>query len=385
MTELTLIYFFTFSIVVLLSYLGVKENNKEVSNDGKLKWNIYYFLSFALITIFLGTRDGVGVDFFSYKDGFENGSQLFEFGESTELGQIWITDILHFLNLDYHSFFIVTSFITVLLLFNSFKNFYYLLPTGIFIFFVGGMYNFDINGIRQGIAMMAFFNALRFINWEGGKKKILEDIFWFSFYIVLGALFHYSIFIFIPFIFILNKKFLSIFNSRNLIVIVFLGFFFNSVSYLEVFANTFADIFPKYEYYTDLDLMTEVGGFHLGAIFILIANLIPLIYYNKIKNEFPESAKYFVLYALGTGLMYAFSEYMVVGRAILYLSLCNIFVFSYSIQYFKSLGKYILSYRILSISIIAFYIVLFIYSIPKFIEVQIVENDYSFWFIPLTK
>ncbi|MDD4969988.1 MAG: EpsG family protein [Paludibacter sp.] len=385
MAELVLIYFFTFSIVIFFSYLGVRENNREVTVVGHFRWNKFYFLSLLTLTIFLGTRDGVGVDFYSYKDGYENGTQLFEFGESTEIGQIWLTDILNFFKLDYHSFFIATSFITVLLLFNSFKNFYHLLPIGILIFFVGGMYNFDINGVRQGIAMMAFFNSLRFIKWDGNVKEKLKNTIWFSFYLTIGALFHYSIFIFVPLIFILNKRFLSIFNSRILIILVFIGFFINSVSFLGIFANSFADLFPKYEYYTDLDLMTEVSGFHLGAVFILIANLIPLIFYNKIKSEFPDSPKYFVLYAFGTGMMYAFSEYMVVGRVILYFSLCNIFVFAYTISYFKKYSREYLKFKFLNFSIIGYYIVLFVYSIPKFMEIQIITDYFSLWFIPLTK
>ena len=168
------------------------------------------FSSLVLLTLFIGTREGVGRDFYSYKSSFEFGRQAFEFGESFELGFIWLTNILHFLKLDYHSLFLATSFITVFLLFKSFKNAYQLLPIGILIFIVGGMYTFIINGVRQGIAMMAFYNALRYISWDRGIKEKLKNFFWFLFYIIIGALFHYSIVIFIPLFFILQKRFLAL-------------------------------------------------------------------------------------------------------------------------------------------------------------------------------
>lgn len=390
MSEILFIYALTFTFTILLSYYGVLINDKNDVIRGSFLWNRYYILSFTVLTLFIGTREGIGYDFYSYKEAFENGGQIFEFGESSEIGYIWLTDFLHFLDFDYHSFFLLTSLITIFLFFKSFKNDYQLLPIGIFIFFVGGMYDFVINGIRQGIAVMAFYNALRYVALDTGNfNSKSKNFFWYCFYFAIGGLFHYSIFVFFPLIFILNKKFLSLFNSRILISIVFLGFFINSASLFNAFSSLLIDLIPKYEVYAnpEFSLKREVGGFGIGAVIILFLNLLPLFFFDKIKKEYPNSCKYFVLYAIGTCMMYAFFEYMLVSRILIYMSLCNMFVFSYTFSYLKKKGRSDsnIVYILLNILIVSMLSFMYIYTIPAFMELHIIKKDYSLLFIPLAK
>lgn len=393
MFELFFIYFFTLSLILILTQLGVKVNKSDIAFSEKFRWNRYYFFSFIILTLFLGTRDGVGVDFYSYKADFENIFQNIkfgessEFGESTELGYSWLRYLLNFLNLDYHSLFLATSFITILLFFNCFKNTYQLLPIGIFMFFVGDMYNFVINGVRQGIAMMAFYSALQYINIEGNVKNKTRNLLWFTFYIIIGALFHYSILFFIPIVFILNKRILSKFNSIILIIIILLGFFINTVSNFGIFTDPLLGLIPRYKGYSEQILGQKSDAYRFGfiSVFTLIVSLVTVLFYDKVKNKFPEARKFFVLYSFGTGLWYMFSQYLFIDRMILYLMYCNIFVLAYTYNYFKKQGKHTSIYLFLNISIFCFLIIKFIFALPTFIEVQIIMNDFSLWFIPLTK
>jgi len=386
MIELIIILFFTFFVVILFSQFGVIVNERDINSNGEFRWNRYYFVSFIILTLFIGTREGVGRDFYTYIENYYTEGQIFEAIESREFGYIWLSNILHFFNLDYHSFFLATSFITVLLLFNSFKNFYQLLPIGILLFFIGGMFGFVINGVRQGIAMMAFYNALRFISWDEVKKNELEKFFWFSFYIAVGALFHYSIIAFIPFYFILQKRFLSLFNPLILSIIVISGFFINANSFLANFSNSVVKLISLFKNRSDLTSnILELGGFHIGAFFILLVNLAPFLFFNKVTKESPAARLYFVLFAIGTGLMYAFSQYLLIHRIILYLSFCSIFVYPYTYFYFKRQSQQNFNYLFLNISILSFLLVKFIYSLPEFMESDILKNNFSLWFIPLIK
>jgi hypothetical protein len=162
----------------VLAKLGVNKNKRR-SNNAKFQWNIYYFLSFVVLSIFIGTRDGLGVDFHGYVNAYETSTQPFIFGESSEIGNIWLIELLKSLNLNYKSYFIATALITIFLFFKSFQNSFRLLPIAILVFFIGGTFDFVINGIRQSIAIMAFFNALRFINREIGSTKKKSEFYQF--------------------------------------------------------------------------------------------------------------------------------------------------------------------------------------------------------------
>jgi hypothetical protein len=163
-----------------------------------------------------------------------------------------------------------------------------------------------------------------------------------------------------------------------------LGFFIDSTSFLNSLTSSIISIFPKYESYSDLsNRLRDFGNFGFGAILIFILNIIPLIFYNKIKNEYPESKKYFILFAIGTSLMYAFSRYMMLERSILYLSFCSIYVLAYTYRYLKLKRKPL--YYILNTLIFTFLIVKFIYVLPIFVETQITNDKFSLWFISMVK
>lgn len=387
MIDLLIIYLFTFLLVIIPSLYGRKINKRHTTDIEKFRWNKYYLFSLVILTLFLGTREGVGVDFFNYKNNFEYGSAFSEFDISTEIGYNWILNILHFFNFDYHSFFLVTSFLTVFLFFTSFKNAYNLLPLGIFIFFVGGLYNFAINGVRQGIAIMAFYNALQYLNLGGNNKDKLKNLFSFSFHIGLGALFHLSILFLIPLLLILNKKILSIINSYILIIIILIGFLINTDFLTEDITNKFIGLIPKYENYSSLILNAKTEEFHFGFIsfFNLFTSLITVLFYDKIKKEIPLSQKYFVLFAIGTSLEYIFSGYLFIDRMLMYFIFCNIFALSYTFYFFKKHRNKYKLYLGLNIIIFCFFIVRFISSIPDFMDLQIQMHSYSLWYIPLTK
>ena len=121
------------------------------------KKHILRFLALILLIIFIGLRNEIGTDYFSYKDFFEESSFI-------DLGDARMEVGWHFLNTSVskytNNFKIVTLFhaaIVVLCLHLALKKFkYYTLAFVLFVIVESG-YIFIVNGMRQGIAMAIFF------------------------------------------------------------------------------------------------------------------------------------------------------------------------------------------------------------------------------------
>ena len=146
-----------------LCQLGVYKNN--LVDENKFRWNFEYLGSFLLLLVFIGFRVNLGRDWLNYTDIYETSyEQVFIFSESFELGFLLIVNTLKSVDADFQYFIFITSFITLLLFYQSFRRCYYLLPLGIFVFFTGWAYPVAINTIRQGIAIFALMCAVSYID-----------------------------------------------------------------------------------------------------------------------------------------------------------------------------------------------------------------------------
>jgi len=372
MIEFLILFFITTALAVLFAMQGVLVNDKNVGVKGDFKWNIWYFISFILIVLFLGTRIGVGRDFYSYKDLYEGQSFDFLFGYTIEYGAIFLIDCLNYFNLDFSWFILITSTITSFLLFASFKKSYNILPFGILFFFLGVNYVFVINGIRQGIAMMAFLNALIYVNNNDNKK--LVNICWSLFYIFIGFLFHYSALLLIPILFI-PRAFLKKLNSMSTFIILVSGMILFTVI-IQEHAMTLGNLVPKYSGRIDEGVLN--ARFSLGAIIILVMKICPLFFFDIIKNKYPKSSIYFLIYAVGLALYYSFYNYMMINRLSHFFLSTEIFVYGYFCHYFISNTKYkYIHIRLYSMMFVVFIICLFVYQMPMFMSIQVLNDDYS--------
>ena len=389
MFAVIIIFTLTFSIVIYYSYLGVQINSKKTLSSNEFIWNKYYYISFIILALFIGTRYGVGRDFYSYMGAFSGiRSQFFSFGETTEFGQAILINLILGLKLGYRSFFMISSFIIVFLFFRSFKNNFKLIPVAIFFFFFGGLFDIAISGIRQTIAMLALYNALLYVDWNGNKKFVLKNFLYYCFFIAIGASFHYSILLFTPLFFLLHNRFLSLLNAKILFVIAISGFFIGSFSISQNIIDLISDYFPTYvNYALEFSNIKNIENAHYGFanIPLLIANIFPILFYDKIKNKYPESRIYFFLFALGISLEIIFSQYMELRRIALYFLYCNIFVFAYTFLYIKKDYKKNNRYKIVFYIICSIFIFKFIYYLPNFMDSQIPYDNFSLWFLPLSK
>lgn len=362
-------------LVVLFSCFFAKKGVEMNRRRGypTIRINAGYLFSFLLITILLASRTYLGRDWDNYYSIYSSiHQQDFSFGESRELGFLLLVRTLNSLGLNFHSFISTTAIITCILFYSAFRKQYYLLPIAIYFFVIGQEYAMVINTIRQGIAVLCFLNALAYI--DDKKNPFLK----FIIFVLIGALFHYSILVFIPFYWIAKIKFNPMVLYGLCIAIFAFCYFF----LMDIYGDLLLAI-PKYNSYIGDDhVFADNSTFGLGAILLLTLRVTPIFFYQKIVNAFPQSRKYIILYAFGISIYYSFYKFLLITRFTFYLQFCELFVFSFLIMYWWRSKAQI--NRTLSIGYLALTLFNFIYLFKDFLRDQLVRNDFSIMFIDFT-
>ncbi len=180
-------------------FFFTKKFSKEV------KTYIYIFsyipIIFALLYI-AGLRDiTIGTDTAHYQDIFNNPDDI-------EIGFQWFAEGIRYIGGDFHLFLFLFFFISLSLKLYAFKkvSLYPLLSICIYSSFWFLVY--EMNGIRQGIALG--FIALSYYYLINNKKTK------FLLFMLGAILFHYSSLIFLPIIFIITKK-----CTKKLFLVIF--------------------------------------------------------------------------------------------------------------------------------------------------------------------
>lgn len=353
-----------------LCQLGVNKNTLE--DEYKFRWNIEYVASFLLLLFFLGYRVNLGRDWLNYLDIYNtNYEQDFNFSESFELGFLLIVNTLKSVDADFQYFIFITSLITLLLFYKSFRRCYYLLPLGIFVFFTGWAYPVAINTIRQGIAIFALMCAVSYIDddeeWSGLK---------YLFFIGIGLLFHYTVLLFLPCYYIAKVKI----DTKNLLIICASLYVVASFFILPLFSDLLG-MLSKYEGYSTDSYHSESITFGLGATLLLVVRFVPLLVYDYIIKNWPSFTKYFVLYYLGLSVYYVFFRYLLITRITFYLQFFELIVMSIFIYILFSSEK---EYKLLGAGYILLIVFNYVYTFGDFLRDQLVANDYSLFFMNLT-
>lgn len=244
------IYFFVFILLFLLS----------VGKFGKYDI-IGRLLSLVLLVLFSGLRYGVGVDYFSYENLFYSG----EFAAWIEPGFYFLMEIVRNFNDSFTSFNILTSFLTMGLLFYSLRSYkkVFVISLSLFFFSQSGL-GFYFNGIRQAMAAAIFLFSYRYIERDSFLKYFLC--------IIVASSIHLSSLLLLPFFF-LNR---FSFNKYFSISLVFFAIVLNLFGYIRLFLLYLFELFDNsLKYISDESLLghSEINtglGFILFNIFALI-------------------------------------------------------------------------------------------------------------------
>lgn len=305
----------------------------------------------VLVTI-TGLRHEVGEDFqgyvmYFYEQPFFDDSTGFKM----EPGYMFFVKLLTDLNLKVWTFFTLFGFITYSLLLLSFRDFKHLTYLGVFFFMTFGFYFFTLNGVRQGVAVAAFGLATSY--------SLERKLFKYIMVIVIGGLIHKSLFLFIPFYFVLHKiKFSSyIWFVLFILSVIIRVIPIENYLQLETLTGVLSDTSIDYSSFPTDELEAE-SGITLGYILRVLIGLFILYFYEKLTVLNPKYIPYFTLTLIGILLYNAFSHIQFFSRLTVYFTFFSIFTLSFIVDYLTKTKKFILKD-----SIIVFFLLLYCYSI----------------------
>lgn len=349
-------------LAMLFAIVGVRKNRRITRV--RMVSNIWYVISFLLLFFFLASRVNLGRDWNNYLDLYRDALYIpFSFSESFEFGFLIILKFLRSLNADFQWFIIISSLITLLLFYRSFRKFYYLLPYGILIFFTQWGYPVAINTIRQAIAIFAFMCAVTYIG-STEKHALLKYLS----FIFIGCLFHYTVLLFIP-VYWVRRFNLTLPQLLVAIGIVFiLSFFLIAPLFNDVLA-----LFAKYSYSMD-SYYSKTATFGLGASIVLAARIFPLLVYPYVRKRFPRYSKYYLLYYIGLAVYYAFFKYLMIVRVTFYFQFLEMVVMSLFLYITLHKAK---KYGMCNVAFLVLNFVYYFYTFRDFLADQLVSSDFS--------
>ena len=288
--------FFLFYLFSLLEILGLRR---------KQSITLFFILSF-FIYILSFIRWETGTDWYNYKDFFDHPTKWFEFG-NFEPGYSTLNTFASYLFGDYtYLLFLLSS---ILYYFQT-KTIYRLsaLPlTSLFVLI--GIYFGNINYIRQNIAICILFYSIIFI-----QRK---DFIRFIIYVGIASMIHLSsiIFIFAWWIYYYN------FSKRFMIVTILCSIFFSSfMFYIMTRIGSALGGIVEYKlqlYLSESDSSVNSSHSYMFIIIKGIANkcfvfIIALLFYDKIKEKYPNLKNYLNLYWFGIILYFSFISVSIV-------------------------------------------------------------------------
>lgn len=253
---------------LLLTFLAplVTLNRVTIKFREKKYWgtSFYTLITFSILFIFSAMREGVGTDYWTYRNSFIDYRQgdFDNNGLNYELGFMIIIDLWSKTTFDSQFMIVLCSLLTVGLYVYAFKRFSENYSLSIFLFYGLYFYFISFNAIRSMLAVAVTLIAIKYL--------CEKNIFKYMLIIIIATVFfHTSAVIMIPFYFFVN--YMS--TKKNI--------FFGGVGLIGVilFYQTIyiflLGFFPKYHVYYQV----HGGSSYLNTLFLMV-NLILLIKTN---------------------------------------------------------------------------------------------------------
>lgn len=356
-----LTYLVYVSLLLTLMFLtGVKQHFsiQHLIFESSPKLRIQHFLALLIISLIIGFRHNVGVDWNAYVDIFNhlrNNLYIGFFDQTDEPGFFYINKFIAAVGFGYQWMFFSVAFISWFFLFKSVPK--TILPLFIFFLFTDEYFFWSMNGVRQFVAIGIFLFSIHFI--------INRNFWYFLISILFGSLFHYSVLLlipvyFIPFSRLYNQKFwffafaISFFFSQSIVLVTGLKQFL-------IYLTQFIPIIHHYVLYVETELFEarELAGTGLGVIFKTIITLFILYFSKKTVEKYPQTKVYFILFFVGAIINNLFFTFQIIGRVNVYfLIIRNILLAIIVFEILK--GKFS---KYVALGIIVLYFLLFLVSI----------------------
>lgn len=336
MPYIVLIIFLAF----VFSFISKKKNLKTNSSYKSLSIDFLCFCFCAFILIlFYGLRWNVGIDYMSYYNNVlqkrwmkpqPGTSDIFEFGFQC---LYYLSD---FFELPTYFYAVFGGFIIYLFLMKGIYENSINFPLSVFIFFASGLLFFSFNEFRQFIAVSILFYGLKYCR----RKCFLK----WTFFILLGSLFHKSCLFFTPLFFICKKSFSKKTINFFLILILFLQL----IDVIVILKFLLSFLPGRYSNYADVfEVLKNEGTGFVSYIYLIIMWLL-----NNSKNREKyykeKNIVYINSFLIATFLLNVFSEFYLITRIAEYCLISIVIVFPIFYKDSKSnMFRYILFLGIL--------------------------------------
>jgi hypothetical protein len=164
-------------------------------------YNKYLFATLIAVVfiVFGGLRDNVGQDWNAYFDIY-NKIKNFEdiFTNRQEKGYLFFVYLFNLLSLNFNVFILFLFSLSFVLKYNVIKKYSTNIQLSLLIYFYTVFLIYDLNGIRQGVALSLIFISINSI--------IERKLHVFLLLLLCASLFHMSALVFFPFYYLYNIK-----------------------------------------------------------------------------------------------------------------------------------------------------------------------------------
>jgi len=334
------IYLTLLTVMVLLTYKGtsIPEANIDALYDKeKPKINYKHFLSIIFISIIVGFRYNVGVDWDGYRIAFlDSGSLTFQ-ENSFEFGYFIINKTINLLGFSYQQFFFLINLFTWFFIFKSIPKkllFYF-----IFFLFCTEFFFWSMNGIRQFTAISLLLFSIKYII----NRKLIKYLL----LLAVASLFHKTVFFLLPLYFIPYKH---LYNQTIMVVIFCFSLFMGSISQIADFIeqgvlgliflyNLQNPFLNRYFVARGGLYIYEDTSLGLGYLFIISTNLFLLLVSRGIIKKNPNLKIYYLLFFIGT-VIYNFSySILELTRLNQYFIIFKVHILTFTTYYFIHYSK----------------------------------------------
>lgn len=311
-------------LMFLLCYGGIQYRKNPQNN-----YKSGVLIPLLVFTLIIGLRDGVGIDFYSYRDAFLKGYDM----DRMEIGFKLLIQILKWCCMPAQMLFIVVAFLQVYT-FTRFTKYYpNIYPWTFFFYFTTLFAFFSFNGLRQSLAFTILLWSVYFIYRRQPIKYLIL--------VLLAASIHRSALLFMPFYYLLNY---DIIKNQLYQFLIYIGAFVFGLTVAEqlwLYFDLFVEFTGIEGYNTNSLSQVEWGSDSnrgLGLFFWLLTDSFVIFNSNRLK-EFYKDTPFNICYQLyfigiflepivGLSYLMRINIYFVYFRIIVYAFLMQ-WVFKY--------------------------------------------------------
>lgn len=321
-------YLVYFTVLFFCPYFCFLAYNKYKDAPTYFK-TINVGLCFLILILITGLRSYTGTDYYGYVELYETEPWIKDPSAKMEFGFVILITVMKRIGMPPWTFFLIMATPTYFAFYRSFASLKQYMFLGVFFFISLGFLFYTFNGVRQAFAITMLSWALYYLH----RRRLIP----FIIIILIGALIHKSVIIFIPFYLFIGRLNLS----RQWWMILAIGSVFVNLALVSVFSDLLSLVNTLFSgtflSYASLINKSNVSGIltFLSPTFLsrFFLGLLLIWYHKDIIDIFPRSTLFVKFSLIGVVLYNSFSELLFIARLNNYFRYMDIFTFSFLLVY----------------------------------------------------